>query len=61
MDSFDLSIEGISAMKQVEIQNKVGVRVLKGINEQNKAIAAALIETIKSDATGKGRLVNVVA
>lgn len=64
MDLENLSIEGISALKQSEIALKVGVKVLKGINEQTEAVAAILFEAISSTPppeSGKGQRLNIVA
>lgn len=60
MDSIDLSIEGISAMKMAEVQNKFAVQVMKTINDQNE-VSAAAIESMIVGATGKGGVLNIVA
>ena len=64
MDLESLSIEGISALKQAEIQLKVGVKVISGINEQSKQVAAILIDGISRAMpaeSGKGQRVNITA
>ena len=65
MDDLGISIEGISALKQAQIQAQAGVKVLNGINDQAKAVAAILVDAIKSNPSpkieGKGQLVDTIA
>ena len=53
----DISIESISALKQAEVQNQFAVKVMKGVNDQSKAVAAELINMIE----GKGQRVDLLA
>ena len=65
MDDFGISIEGISALKQAQIQGQYGVKVLNGINKQSEAVANILVDAIQScprpQIEGKGQLVDTVA
>ena len=59
MDEMGLSIEGICALKQAQIQEQFSVQVLKKENDQKKAEGAMVVEAIAG--TGKGQHVNTIA
>jgi len=64
MELENLSIEGISALKQSEVQLKVAVKVVKGINEQAEAVMDILVDAIAKAPppdSGKGQRLNIVA
>ena len=64
MDLESLSIEGICALKQAQIQSEASVRVMKGINDQAKVLAAILfggLEKVLPPESGKGQKLDTVA
>ncbi len=64
MELENLSIESISALKQADVQSKVAVKVMKGINEQSEAVMSIIVDAIKSmpaPESGKGQRLNIAA